>query len=349
MGVLSAVSVLVAGVVAAAPAIAAKGYVMAPYWAALTASGRVELAYSPVESSSLGTMGGPKGSTTQVPTGVRLVSAKGTRTVLTAPKGWAILQVAASESGVVAVAVPVAVLASTAPVKAEPWQVLVSNLAGPAHVAWRFTPAGQAHEAAPAVAATGAHWVALTTGNPGGTVPTESLLAEGGFAAGRVTTVEAKASLLPTGIAVEPNGAVGVFGLIAAGKTASLPRYPASAHVGVIWTGHGVLVPAPGGFLTIINGAVAKPESGGRSVLIGKIPKGDGVVSMSGDGRGVVFLLANRKGRLTTWAIGSVPKNLKAVLSLRPSAVVLTAAGLVGVNLHVTHRVVTVSVAAAIF
>ncbi len=346
--VLSALPFALGSGVAFAASTAATGYVTPPYWAAYTRDGVALLAYAKVASASLGTAGGPKGSQTEVPVGVRLVTAKGTtlRSLITVPKGDAVLSVAATEDGVVVTAGPLADVTGVGAPSARPWEVIVSDLGGGQGVAWRYTP-GHAAEAPPALGASGQHWAAITQAGSAKKALSQAVLAEGSFARpGSATIRTAATDMLPTAVAVEPNGDVGLYAIEFSGTRLHLPRFGAAAHVALIWTGHGVLVPAPGGFLTVEGNSVARPESGGRSLLLGKLPKDTAVVSLAGDGEAVVLLLSSRKGTFSTWAIGPAPKSLHTVLAIRPSDVFLTAAGLVGVTLHVKGRVVTVTYAA---
>lgn len=336
------------GVASAAGSTAAEGYVAPPYWAAYTHAGIALLTYARVRSSSLGSAGGPKGTETQVPVGVRIVSASGrtVRTLITLPRGYAVLAVTASEDGVAVSAGPLADIAAPTAPSDRPWQVVVSDLRGGQRVAWRYSP-GKRLEAPPSLASAGVHWAAVTQSAVRGHGPDRAVVAEGSFtSAGAASVQSVKADMLPTAVAVEPNGDLGLYGMEFAGTRLNAPKFGKDAHVALIWTGRGILVPAPGGFLTVQGALVARPEAGGRTLPVGRLPKGTAVVGLTGDGEGVVFLLADRKGHLSTWSIGAAPKGLHTVLAIRPSALFLTAAGVVGVTLHVDNRRVTVTYAA---
>lgn len=344
---LAALAVAPAAPALAAGSVAAQGYVAPPYWAAYTHAGIAVLTYAKVDSQTLGSAGGPKGTQTQVPVGVHLVSASGKalRNVITVPKGWAVLSATATEDGVAVTAGPLSDVSGLPAPSTRPWQLIVSDLSQGQRVAWRYTP-GSRLEAPPALGSAGAYWAAVTQQGAKGKVPDTSVLAEGRFASGAARVFTAKADMLATGVAVEPTGKVGLYGLEYTGSHLQAPAFAKAAGIALLWTGHGVLVSAPGGFLTVVGSVIARPGAGGKSLPIGRLPKGTSVVGVSGDGVAVVLLLASRKGDLTTWAIGPAPKALNSVLSIHPSQLYLTAAGVVGVTLHLKNRTVTVSYAA---
>ncbi len=300
-------------------------------------------------SESLGTAGGPKGSETDVAVGVHLVTRQGGtgKGLVTLPKGEAVLAVAASETGLVVTAGPLVDLVPGTSASAHPWQLIVAGLDGRQRTVWSYRPGGTL-EAPPAVAAAGGRWAAVTQAARPKAPPTEAVLAEGSLAQStRARPFTARSEMLPMAVAVAPDGKVALYDFEYAGASLRAPRFGPSAHVALVWTGHGTIVPAPGGFLAVEGTSVERPEAGGRSIPVGSLPKGTSVVSVSGDGQSVVLLLATRKHGLTTWAIGPAPKALDAILAIDPSALFLTSAGVVGVTLDVHGRIVTVRYAAA--
>jgi len=325
---------------AAGTALAASGYVAPPYWAALTRAGLATPVYAKAPSAALGSSGGPPGTLTQVPVGVEVTAPNGTaRVLLKAPKGWAVVGVAASSAGIAAVEAPLASLVPTAPL-GLPWRVVVSSLTGPARMAYAYTGKGGRLYAMPSVAASAGHWAAVAVGTRGG--HGLSLLVTGAFGSRAVASAQVAAGIAPTRVAVGARGEIALYGLQETGHGAAPPSFPASLHVVDLWTGPGTLVSAPGGFLTVEGAAVVKVQGDGSTVPVASLPVGDTVTALSGDGTGVVFVLKTSLGAVSAWAIGVAPRSLADVASLHPTAVFLTSAGLVAVAAQRHGRAVTV-------
>lgn len=285
----------------------ARGNLSTPFWSAESPDGLVTLGRANVPASDLGSSTRAEG-TVSVP--VSLVLASSGKAFFRAPKGWAILDVAASSSGVLLTEGPVHELGATA-LNATDWHLVSIPWFGKPRIDLSSAKRG-GRTGITDLAVTGDYWGALVLYTPNtGRVPSAAFLAEGDYDRPQEMHIHYTAGgYLPTSLAFTPRGQAVVGALAYFGSGVGEVAFPSDAGVLAEWSGSGALVPGPGGVYAVTAHEVRRVESDKVGPVVARFPSTENIAWVAGSAATLVTVLERHGGGLRLWSLGTRPRGL---------------------------------------
>lgn len=285
----------------------ARGNLSTPFWSAESPAGLVVLGRTTVAAANLGDGAHAEG-TVSVP--VSLVLESTGKAFFRAPKGWAILDIAASSSGVLLTEGPVRELGETA-LDATEWHLVSIPWFGRPRIEVSSAKRG-GRTGITDLAVTGNNWGALILYTPaGGRVPSAAFLAVGEYDRPHEMHIHYTAGgYLPTSLAITPEGKVVVGALAYFGSGAGDVPFPSDAGVVAEWNGSGVLVPGPGGVYAVTAHEIRRVVSDTVGPVVARFPSDESVGWVAGSAGTLVAVLERHGGRMSAWILGLRPRGL---------------------------------------
>ena len=304
--------------------VVARGNLSTPFWSVESPDGLVTLGRESVAASRLGNSAHGE-ENVSVP--VSLVLSRTHRSFYRVPPGWAILDIAASSSGVLLTEGPIQELGATA-FKATVWHLVSLPWFGQPRI--RLSSAKHGGRTGIAdLAVTGEFWGALILYTPaGGRVPSAAFLAEGEFDRSAILHIHYTAGgYLPTSLALTAQGEAVVGALAYFGSGVGDVPFPHGANVLAEWTASGVLVPGPGGVYAVNRTSVRKILAQGASRLIITFPTAETVSWVAGSASSLVVVLDRRGGPSALWVMGRRPRGFSLAGITGMDGITVTANG----------------------